>query len=211
MERSKISMNGILIVAVIFSAIIFFFTVWMVNMDNPFPVNEFYPIEGTKYAVKYSTFEPNGIYQGVESANSLVLEGSYGVQWGSYRSGDTFYANEYTMTDLGIVNCRVVKIDLNTFQKEILFTDTVLRGACASGELVCVSGVSVESNFPASNSLIKLLAMTSAEMRPEGNGAVVKFIDPATGGILWSVRDENAVSDDFEERYLNVTLQEARK
>jgi hypothetical protein len=58
----------------IFAAIAFFFTIKMVDLADRFPVNEFFPIEDTEYAVKYSSLEPNGIYRGTENASSLVYQ-----------------------------------------------------------------------------------------------------------------------------------------
>ncbi len=211
MNSSKFSMNAFLIAALFFSALTLLFTVKLLNMKNPFPVNEFHPIEGTKYGIKYSTYEPNGIYEGIESANTQVLEGSFGSEWGAYRINDKLYVNEYTVTDLGIVNCSVAAVDLNTFQKQTLYTDTVLRGVCKSGELVCIGGFTMPSNAPKTNSLTRLYAMTSKELRPEGDSAVVKYLDPADGSVIYSFRDASALSEDFDALYLTKTLSEVRK
>ena len=211
MNSSKFSVTALMIVVAVFSALTFIFTVKIVNLNNPFPVNEFYEIEGTKYGVRYSTLEPNGIYKGIKSACTLVLEGSYGSDWGLYREGDTLYVNEYVSSDMGLLFCKVVKIDLNTFEKETLLQDALLRGTCASGELVCVSGITLDSNMPAENSLCKLYAMSSNEMRPEGKSAVIYYIDPKTGEVLASFRDDEAMSDDFEARYLERTYAEVAK
>ena len=47
MGNAKFTMNSLVIIAIIFSAILFFFTIAMVDMANPYAQNEFYPIEGT--------------------------------------------------------------------------------------------------------------------------------------------------------------------
>ena len=204
-------MNALLIVITAFTVLTFIFTVWIVNMKNPFPVNEFYPIEGTSYGVRYSTYHPNGIYKGTESNSTLVLEGSYGADWGNVREGDTLYTNEYTMTDLGLVLCDLVKIDMGSFAKETVLRDTILRGTCASGELVCVSGFLMPANVPATNPLCALYSMTGKGLDPKQKDAVVLYIDPVTGETLYSERTPDALSDAFDALFLERSLAEVRK
>ena len=98
-------------------------------------------------------------------------------------------------------------VDLTTKQKETLFTDAILRGKCASGELVCVRGVFLPANEPESNILCKFYALTAPGLH---DGAEVLFLDPATGGIVYSVRDDGAMTEAFEARYLGRTLEEVR-
>ncbi|MBQ7688792.1 MAG: hypothetical protein IJT27_06205 [Clostridia bacterium] len=211
MNSPKFSVNALLIVVTVFAVITLFVTVGIVNMRNPFPVNEYYPIEDTPYAVRYSTYRPNGIYKGPENTCTLVLEGSFGTDWGIAKSGDTLFANEYTTTDLGLVLCDLVKIDLISFEKEVLMEDTILRGTCSSGEPVCVSGFLMPSDAPQTNPLCALYSMTHAELDPRQQEAEVKYLDPQTGAVLYSERTPDALSDDFDALYLARTLREVRK
>ena len=211
MDQPKFSMNALVVVVSVFAALTLLVTVAILNTKNPFPVNEYYPVEGTNYAVRYSTYHPNGLYVGPENTCKLVLEGSFGVEWGCVKHGDTLYTNEYTMTDLGLVTCDFIKIDLNTLEKETLLRDTILRGKNGDGKLVCVAGFLMPSNAPATNPLCALYGMTAAGMDPRQRTAEVLFIDPATGEIAYRENTPDALSDDFAARYLAPGETEARK
>ena len=87
----------------------------------------------------------------------------------------------------------------------------MLRGRCASGELVCRGDCLLQSNMPAANSLCKLYAMTDSKLDPVSGRATVIFIDPASGEVVYTATDDNAQSDDFDERWLSRTLEEVRK
>ncbi len=208
MNNTKFTMNSLVIIVIIFAAIGLFFTVKLVNLADRFPINEFVPIEDTDLGIKYSSLEPNGIYRGTENAGTLVIEGTFGYDWGSVLEGDTLFVNEYQSPDLGLLTSDLVKININTLEKEILIKDAVLRGKCASGELVCLSGFIMPSSFPETNSLMKLYGMSSRDILPNGESAIVNYIDPADGTILYSVRDDEANTDKFEEKYLQTTLEE---
>ena len=106
--------------------------------------------------------------------------------------------------------CQLVRLDLTTGEKEILLRDTILRGRCASGELVCLQGFLMPSNSLKVNSLCRLYAMSSQEIRPEGDSAVVLFVDGTEGEIVYRIRDDEAATDVFEARYLERTLKEVR-
>ena len=210
MNNTKFTMNSLVIIVIIFAAMGLFFTVKLVNMADRFPINEFVPIEDTDLAIKYSSLEPNGIYRGSENSGTLVIEGTFGYDWGSVLEGDTLFVNEYQSTDLGLLTSDLVKININTLEKEILIKDAVLRGKCASGELVCLSGFIMPSSFPETNSLMKLYGMSSRDILPNGESAIVNYLDPADGTILYSVRDDEANTDKFEEKYLQTTLEEVK-
>ena len=62
MGNAKFTMNSLVIIVIIFSAILFFFTITMVDMVNPYGQNDYYPIEGTDLAVKHSRIDPNGLF-----------------------------------------------------------------------------------------------------------------------------------------------------
>lgn len=210
MREPKFSFNAFLLIILIFTGLTLFITVIVARTADRSPVNDFYPIEGTDYMVHYSNLEPNGIYSGNEIVHDLCLEGTYGYDWGAAAEGDTLYINAYTATDLGVTLCDLVRIDLNGFSREVLLRDTILRGRCASGELVCVRDALLPSNMPKTNSLCALYAMSSARLDPRSDRAEVLFLDPETGEIVYSVRDEEALSDAFEARYLARTLEEVR-
>ncbi len=210
MRETKFSMNALVLVVIIFSAITFFVSIRLVDLADRRAVNEFYPVEGTDVAVRYSNLYPNGIYKGDRVNGVLKVPGDFGHDWGAAAIGDQLYVNEHTRSDMGMVICHVVRVDLNTFEKEVLWRDTMLRGRCASGELVCLKGFLMPSNFPKTNSLCRLYSESSEDIRPESEGGVVMFVDGESGEILYSVRDDEAQTDVFERRYLERTLEEVR-
>ncbi|MBQ6117267.1 MAG: hypothetical protein IJL08_08105 [Oscillospiraceae bacterium] len=210
MRETKFSMNALVLVVIIFSAITFFVSIRLVDLADRRAVNEFYPVEGTDVAVRYSNLYPNGIYEGDRVNGELKVPGDFGHDWGAAAIGDQLYVNEHTRTDMGMIICQVVRVDLNTFEKEVLWRDTMLRGRCASGELVCLKGFLMPSNFPKTNSLCRLYSESSEDIRPESEGGVVMFVDGESGEILYSVRDDEAQTDVFERRYLERTLEEVR-
>ena len=64
------------------------------------------------------------------------------------------------------------------------------------------------ANAPDTNPLCQLYAMTDGDLHPEGKGATVLFLDPDTGEAVYSVWDDEALTDSFEDRYLSRTLEE---
>ena len=197
-----------MIVFTVFTAILLFFSVFLTNLRNPSQVNEFYPIGDTGYAIRYSSYHPSGIYKGTENNCTLVLEGTFDYDWGACLVDNRLYVNEYAMSDLGLVQVNLVRIDLDTLEKETLREDTILRGACASGELVCVAGFLMPSNAPGTNELSRLYAMSSSEISPKGEDTLLLCMDPRTGEVVYSARKTDALSGDFEARYLEKTLEE---
>ncbi len=208
MQDTKFSMNAFLLVVIIISAIFLFFTVKVVDLSDRSAYNDYYPIEGTDLFVLYSSLVPSGIYEGDRVTGTLCAEGNFGYDWGAALEDDSLYLNEYTDTDLGVMLCRVVRVDTNTFEKQVLWKDSVLRGRCASGELVCLRGSFMPTSFPKTNSLCRLYAASAPAIDPQSDSAEVLFLDPATGDVLYRVRDDEALTDGFEERYLDRTLQE---
>ena len=210
MNRTKFSMNALLLIVIIFSALAFVFTVVLVDLADRTPVNDYNPIEGTDYAIRYSSLEPNGLYKGSENTCVLVAEGNFGSDWGAFAVGDKLYLNEYTSTDLGLLLCDIVGIDLNTGEKTVLYRDTVLRGQCASGELVCVAGCMLPADFPETNSLCRLYRLTRKDAASPDGGEVI-FLDPQTLSVVYSAQDDNVFSDGFEARYLQKPLAEVKQ
>ena len=208
MSTSRFTFTSLLLLAIIISVIGFFFTILLPGLADHSAVNDYFPIEGTNLGVRYSSLYPNGLYTGEKG--TLRLEGDFGHDWGAAAEGDDLYLNEYTSTSLGLVLCDVVRVDLETYEKEVLFRNTILRGRCASGELVCLGGYMMPSIFPGTNPLCGLYAMTSADIRPEDDSAVVMFLDPKTGEVLYSVRDDEARTYAFDDRYLARTLEEVK-
>ena len=202
-------MNALLVVLIFFSALGLFVTVRMFDLGNRITiVNQYYPIEGTDYLIRYSTLEGGGIYEGPENAPVLKLAGRFGFDWGSAVEGNTLYINEYETTDTGILLCNVVKVDLETFTKETLLTNSILVGRCASGEIVCQGDAMLPSVSPITNSLCKFYSMSSPVLRPEKPGSNVIYLDPVTAEVLYKVRDNSPKQNKFEERFLSRTLQE---
>ena len=208
MRSPKLSVNTLLLILLIFGGFTFFITLFIVRMADRSGVNTFNPVEGTDYAIRYSSLEPNGLYQGNEVVNSLVVEGNFGFDWGAALEGERLYLNEYSTSNMGVMHSNLVRVDLTTKQKETLLTDAILRGKCASGELVCVRGVLLPANEPESNILCKFYALAAPGLH---DGAEVLFLDPATGEIVYSVRDDGAMTEAFEARYLQRTLEEVRQ
>lgn len=207
MESPKFSMNAFLVVVIIFSAFLFFVTVKVMDIADRTPVNSFTPIEGTELAVRYSSLEPNGICKGSQNVNTLLLEGNFGTDWGAAAVGDQLYLNAYRTTDLGLLLSDVVRVDTNTFQQTVLLRNAVLRGRCASGELVCLGGVLLSANHPEDNALCRLYSLTDSALSPEG--AAVFYLDPDSGQLLYETRDD-AAGEDFDARFLARTLAEVR-
>lgn len=210
MGKSKFNVNILLLVLLIFGAFTFFITVYITQKADRSAVNQFYPIEGTDLAVRYSSLEPDGLYQGSENVNSLRVKGRFGFDWGAAQEGESLYLNEYASTDLGLSFCDLVCVDLRSYQKEVLWPNTILRGRCASGELVCVRNVLLPANQPKTSSLCAFYSLSVPALCPESDGAEVLFLDPANGEVLYSVFDDEAMTDVFDARYLARTLEEVR-
>ena len=210
MKNSKLSLNMVLVIIACFSAIAFFFTVKMVNLSNRMPVNSFVPIEGTDFAVRYSSIDPDGIYEGDENTCELRLEGTFGYDWGASLEGDYYYTNEYVSTTLGLSSSRLVRINLKDFSKEVLYENTLLRGKCNSGELVCQSNYFMPSNYPATNPFCRLYAMTS-DITDIGNRFDVIYINPENAQIEYRLTNQADLGNKFELNFVDKTLEEVKK
>ena len=210
MKNKKMSFNMILIIVACFSAIAFFFTVKLVNMADRFPVNSFNRIEGTNFAIKYSSVEPDGLYEGDENTCELRVEGTFGYDWGSAVEGDYLYTNEYSVTTLGITVPQLVRINLKDFSKEVLLENTLLRGRCASGELVCQSNYIMPSNYPYTNPLCRLYAMSSG-IKNVGSRFDIIYINPQNSQIEYTLENQADLGNKFELNFLEKTLEEVKK
>lgn len=208
MKSPKLSVNACLLMLLIFGGILFFITVFVLPMADHTGINTFNRIEGTDYAIHYSSLEPNGLYRGSENVHTLVVKGDFGFDWGAALEGERLYLNEYTASDLGIMRSDLVRVDLQSGEKTMLLSDAILRGRCASGELVCVCGVQLPANHPETNVLCRFNGLTAGGL---GAGGEVLFLDPVTGEILYRVRDDETMSDAFEERNLQRSLEEVRR
>lgn len=207
MNQSRFTLNALLVVVLVFSALIFFFTMFVANLADWSAVNDYYQIEGTDLAILYSDEKTNGLYEGPENTCVLKVEGTFGHDWGVVLEEPFLYVNEYTYTDMGMMHCNLVRIDLGTFEHETLLKDAVLRGRCQSGELVCVSGLLMPSTFPATNSLCRLYGMTTG-VAPEQGAAQVLYLDPLTAEVVGSAPCEDVMGDQFEGLYLERSLQD---
>ncbi len=212
MRETKFNMNALVLVVIIFSAITFLFTIKLTDMADRLALNESYPVEGTNVVVRHSTLIPYGIYEGEYEATSVLkVEGNFGDDWGVALVGNTLIINEYTHTNFNLWLCQLVRVDLNTYEKTVMYRDTMLRGKCASGELVCLTDYLEPSNQPATNGLCQLYALSSGEFRAGEVCATVLYLDPNTGEELYRVRDDEAVDVEvLETRYLARTLEEVR-
>ena len=208
MKKTKFSMNALLIVVILFSAICFFFTVSMYDFSNWYTFNDYYPIEGTDLSVRASNMKTNGIWKGPKNSGECLVEGNFGHDWGVAVENNTVYLNEYIPTDIGMTFCRFVSVDLDTKEKKVLMNDAVLRGRCASGELVALEGYLLPVLYPESNALCSFYSISSAQLDPADAGAWVTIIDPKTQKVLYSAYEEDFASKDFDAKYLNRTLKE---
>ena len=159
MRQAKFTMNALLLVVLIFSALEFFFTLYLADKADRSAVNDYYRIEGTDLGIRYSNKKDCGIYEGPKNTGTLRLSGTFGHDWGIVKEGDSLFLNEYLTSDLGLTICNLVKVDISTFGKEVLLKDTVLRGRCTSGELVCMNSCFLPSVFPENR---------STSMEPDG-------------------------------------------
>lgn len=212
MNTSKFTMNALMVIVLVFSVLGLVFTVWIYDLgEHAYLVSDYEAIEGTDLSIRYSTKEVSGIYRGAQNNDELMLEGNFGYDRGTTVREGHLYLNEYSYSDLDLVFCDAVAVDTKTFEKKTLMKNGMLRGRCASGELVCRGNCLLPSNMPDTNSLCRLYGMTSSKLDPSSKSAVVLFIDPASGEVVCSVVDEDAFSEDFDERWLSRTLEEVQQ
>lgn len=212
MNNAKFNLNSVLIIMLIVAAIVFFIMITLFDLADLFPINQYYRIGDTDLSVRYSSLEGNGLFKGPEKTCKKVLEGNFGYEWGLVLDGNSIYTNEYETTALQMVMCSVVRIDAETYEKETLMSDAIVRGRCASGEIVCVKDIVMEANFPKTNSLFKLYSIAKPAIDPDNDAYTVVFLDPKTGETVWSLREEEKLSDEaFAARYLERTLEEVKK
>ena len=194
----------------ILSVILFIFTLVLARVADRRAVNDYYQIEGTDLGIMYSNTKPNGIYRGLQTSAVLQKEGDYGHDWGVALEGDELYINEYTYTSLGMMFSNVVRVNTVDFEEEVLFSNTILRGRCASGELVCLEGFIMPSSFPETNSLCRLYSMADGSIDPDRSSVTVIFVDPKDAAVVYSTEIDE-VEDHFEKIFLERTLDEIRK
>lgn len=210
LRNEKLTFNGLIMALIIFSALAFFVSVKMTGMADRTAINVYSKIDGTEdLAIRYSNLEPDGIYKGSENNNELLVEGTFGYDWGCVVEGDYLYVNEYRTSDLGVLISKLVKINLKTLEKQTLYNNTVLRGKCASGELVATSDYLLPANKPETNRFCKLYNLTAASSSSERE--MVLYINPENGEIVFSTPQSPGIKESFEERYLERTLEEVMK
>ncbi len=210
MEQPKYTMNAFLVTVTIFSAILFFITVLISKLSDRSVTNLSYPVGDTGYYIRYATHIKSGIYDSSDVIANMMIEGSYGYDWGASVEGDDLYCNEYRTTTFGLMTCDLVRISLDDFHKETLMKDTMLRGRCASGELVCYRDVLMPGWFPDTDPLSDLYGLCRGK-HFDSSSASVCFIDPKSGNVLFETFDDNALSDERASYYLESTLQEVSR
>jgi hypothetical protein len=212
----KLTLNGILVILIVFSAIYLFATITAFRVMDPSGTNDFTPIEDTGYAIRYSTLEPNGIVQGANPNSAvLIAEGNYGADWGAAVEDGRLYINKYRITSVGLMLCDVVKIDLDAEEgsaasEESLFPGAILCGRCASGELVLIRGAMLPANAPAVNALCHFYAMSDPALETDGSHAEILFFDPATEQVVHSIKGAAASPRSVQTKYLDKTLEEVK-
>lgn len=211
-NNARFSINSVIIIVMAFAALIFFFMLLVVDMSFNPARNDWYNIEGTDVSVRYSSLENSGIYQGkYQNTAVLRIKGDFGYEWGNALEGDKLYLNEFNDSPFGVMTSKLVCVDINTFEKHTLYHDMLICGRCASGEIVCLSDFMMPNNFPKSNALAELYALSSKRIRPLDEGAQVVFIDPVSGKIVYRDHEEDAFGEGFSERWLDRTLEEVMK
>ena len=211
MRDRKLTMNGLIAILIAFSVIGLFATVSSLRMTDPSVMNEFYPVGDTGYSIRHSTFTQNGIVKGMDVNNAeLVFPGNFGTDWGAVSDGDQLYVNLYTPTTIGILQSDVELVDLDALEETTLFENAILRGQCASGELVIVRGAMLPANKPEESVLCKFYAMSAGDLSPDGRNAEVLFYDIGKGEVVYRIAGEAAFSEDFEARFLDKTLEEVQ-
>lgn len=195
-------MNAFVLVVVIFSALILFVAVKLSGIAGREAINSYYEIEGTPYWIRYSSALPNGIYNGKDKTSDLLLEGTFGYDWGAVVSGNYLYINEYTSSSFGNMYSALVRVDLDSFEKQLIAEDTVIRGRCASGEIVCEKGLILPLNHPDTNRMTKLYSITGK------SNVLVMFIDPATGETVYQEYITEEQENQFAALFLERTLGE---
>ena len=198
MRKTKFTFNSFILMVMIFSVMILFFLVKLTDMANNRIVNDTYEIEGTDYSVRYTELKPSGLYKGKGNSGKLVVEGNFGYDWGAVLEGDSLYCNEYKKTTYGFMVSDVVRIDLDSYEKEVLFHNAMMIGRCASGEMVCLDGFMMPLWNYETNPLYKTFTMSSGVIRSEEGTALVRFVDPATEKTVYSFRDSAADEERLE-------------
>ena len=212
MNRSKLTMNALLLIVFFFSLIAVYFTVKAYDMgEHAFLITDYQPIEGTDLSIRYSTKDPSGIYRGPQYDDELMLEGDFGFDQGTTYSEGKLYLNEYYYSDADLVFCDAVCVDTDTFEKTVIMENAMLRGCCGSGELVCVGDCLLAANKPKTSSLCRLYGMTS-KIDPLSDSITVLYIDPASGEVVYRAEGEKDLEGkEFDARWINRTLEEVRQ
>lgn len=210
MEQAKFSFQAFLITLMIFSGILFFFTVSLSGMSDIRAVNESYRIENTDYYVRYASHIESGIYDSDEADAKLLIKGNYGHDWAAVCEGGFIYCNEYRRSSFGFMTSDVVKISTDGFSKEILFKDTMLNGRNVSGQLILFEGVVMPDWFSDTNPLADLYGFASGKRIYKQKKALVCLYDPSKGKIVYHAEDENALAEERSFYYRNSTLEEVQ-
>ncbi len=208
MNRAKFSFNAFLLIVILAAAVLFFVSITLAGLSDRSAVNQYFPIEGSGLGVRYSDKKANGIYIGEEDySNALALEGDFGHDWGACAIGSSLYINEYRTSDLNLFFCDLDLVDTGSFSKQTLFKNTILRGQCASGELVCVKDYIPMASSPETNPLCGLYRFSSQAL---SDGPEIIFINPENAEVVGSLPFDGS-EDGFEEKYLSRTMEEIMK
>ena len=211
-NKSRFTMNALVVIVIAFSAIGLFFTVGIYDMGSHVRlVSDYQPIGDTGLSIIYSTKETCGIYRGTRYDNELVLEGNFVYDPQTAVSDGRLYLNEYRYSNADLMFCDAVCVDTESFEKTVIMKDAMILGCCGSGELVCFGSCLLQTDHPDVNSLCRLYGMTSPDLDPASKGAVVSFIEPASGEIVCSEGVEGVLTESLREQLLSRDLEEVRK
>ncbi len=195
---------------IIFSVFVIFVLFGLTEMANIGINNDVYEIEGTDYSVRYTELKPSGLYKGKGNSGVLVVEGNFGYDWGVAVVDGALYCNEYRTTSLGMMVSDFVKIDLETYEKEVIYRDAVMIGKCRSGEVVCLDGFMMPSWQFDINSFFKLYSMSSCDIRAEKDLVTVRYIDTDTGETVLCFED-SMTDEERIEYYRSIDIGEGVK
>lgn len=199
MREPKFSLNALAGIVLVFTAVALFFSVRVTDVADRSVVNVFEKIPGTALSVRYSAYLPNGLYEGDALTGSLKVPGDFGRDWGCAAVGNVLYINEYRHSDLGVLFCDVVAVDLDGYEKTVAARGAVLRGRRGDGLLVFTE-TSPAGNLPEKNPLCALASLGTGV--PPAAVTVILF-DPETGAEVSRVRDDKAADEaHLSARYL---------
>ena len=202
MGRPKFSLNVLIFIIMLFSAAFLFVSVYLYDFADRSAMNEIYPLGDTGLYIRYATHIDSGLYDGDETWARCLSRGMYGYNQGAWTNGESLIVNEYHRTKYGFMTCDLVKIDLHSFEKELLEKDTILLGESSSGKLLLAKGAVMPNWFTDTNSLYPLYMLTSGRTENLKAGPEAVFLDPENGEMISEGHDKDLFLNERQAYYL---------